>query len=247
MKHKSGLHKKVSSIFGDIPVPENPPLRDHGIGSGSSVATDNGPVPGPHDDAQNISGLRGPVAEGHSRQALHKDVTPFRQVVQAPFRSADIFDEEEEFRASQKKKLMMVVVLAVVFASVMYFLYFKPAAVNKAIEQQAGSTAVALSQVSEITWSQPDVWPDDIRDPMVYNKGEKDIHVIESKMEGPVLRGVVHKPNGRSSVLLGKEILYEGEQYEEWTVKEISKDSVTLEKTDGEKLELKMKDRQSGS
>ena len=243
MKRRSGLHKKVSSIFGDVTVPDNPPVQNQGIAGDSAVATEPRPAPKKHDDAQNIPGLRGSGAESHNKQTINNDVSPFRQVVQAPARSADIFDEDEEFRASQKKKLMMVVALAVVFAAVMYFLYFKPAAGTKPIDQPGESTPTTRSQVSEIVWSQPDAWPEGTRDPMVYKAGQASLHAVEGTMDGPALRGIVHKPQGRSSVLLGTEILYEGEQYEGWTVKEIFKDSVKLEKADGEKLELKMKDR----
>ena len=78
---------------------------------------------------------------------------------------------------------------------------------------------------------------------MVYQEDEAKLYLVESKIEGPILRGIVHQPQGRSSALIGIDIYYEGDQVDEWTVKEISKNTVILEKSDGEKLELKMENR----
>ena len=79
---------------------------------------------------------------------------------------------------------------------------------------------------------------------MVFKEDAAKLYAFESKIEGPfVLRGIVHKPGGRSMALLGKKILYEGDEIEGWTVKEVLQNIVRLEKADGEKMELRMEDR----
>jgi hypothetical protein len=78
---------------------------------------------------------------------------------------------------------------------------------------------------------------------MLYTQGDFNLYSDKSNAGTLSLMGVVYKPGGKSSVLIGKEILYVGEEVQGWKIVEVLRDSVNLEKGDGEKMELRMKNR----
>jgi hypothetical protein len=229
MMRKSGLHKKVSSIFGDVPVVGNPPVRREGSG-----AEPKG------EEGHNAPAIR--VVGPDRNRKLEGDIRPFAQVSKSS-RPVDAF--EEEYRIAQKRKLILVIALAVVFGLVMYFVYVKPAMTNKATvpEERQEEQAVAAKMASEIVWPAVEPWPKDVRDPMLYTQSDEVLNVDKANAGELLLKGVVYKPGGKSSVLIGKEILYVGEEVQGWKIVEVSRDSVKLENGDGEKMELRMKNR----
>ena len=153
---------------------------------------------------------------------------------------------EAEFRKSQKRKAILMCALAIVFVGVIYVLYFNPSGktVAKATTTQQEAQSVAkVNKASEVAWQAPEPWPKDIRDPMVFvDNGKENLYAI-GVFNGPVLKGIVYRPNGKSSVLIGKDVLYVGEQTQGWKVVDILSNMVRLEKDSGEKLELKTKNR----
>lgn len=207
MTRKSGLHKKVSSIFGDMPIPGNPP-------AGNGKSSPGAPLPGID-----------------NRQAMNRP---------APGKPAPVtslrFTEEQEYAASQRKKLFAIIALACILGVVLFLNFYKPGKTATQNNSTAKKTTAAALNDVEISWPDPGIWPSDIKDPMIMNSM---ITLDNLKNEGTLtLRGIV----GGSMALIGTEILYKGDQYQGWIVKEILKDSVVLEKPDGEKLELKMED-----
>ena len=131
-----------------------------------------------------------------------------------------------------------------IFSGILIFFNF-----NQSMEKTAANPTKPSAQVIpksdlEINWPKGKLWSDNIRDPMIFRNDKSKLYAVKSNIEGPlVLRGIVYKPKGKSVTLIGTEIFYEGDEIKGWTVKEILKDSVRLEKADGEKLELKMEDR----
>ena len=232
MKHKTGLHKKVSSIFGDVPQPDNPSVKNPSAGNNAL-------------DVDKTEGaalnLPNSVIEGHVAELPQQDhATITEPVHRTVAMSARILTEEQEYAASQKRKLLLVIGLCVALGLVLFVNFYKPGEKEIASSDKPSASVIPI-KVSEIYWPEPEPWPKDIRDPMVYRADEAKLYVVESKIKGPVLRGIVNqKPPGRSSALIGTEILYEGEEIDGWTVKEVLKDTVRLENTEGEILELKM-------
>ena len=225
MKRKSGLHKKVSSIFGDMPVPGEPSSP-----SGSNENTDEKKTP---DGGPRIPGIEAPSA----RQ-------PYPQATQNVSKPAWPLSEEEEYAAEQRKKMCWVIGLVVVLAVVLFVNFYKPAKKTPAAKQDDPSGPAAIAKSSAIDWPKLQEWPKNMRDPMFYDKNKARLTVIENKIEGPlILRGIVHKPDGKSMALIGTEILYVGDKIEGWTLKQVQQELVKLENDTGEKLELKMKDR----
>ncbi len=224
MKRKSGLHKKVSSIFGDTSLPEaqsvKTPLADNDVASSAKT----GPA---------ATDLPTSIVGGHSSKAQYQHHAPVSLAL----------TEEQEYAASQRRKLFVMVGLCVVFALVLFFNFYQPEKKPAAHQDMLSDTAITM-QASEIYWPEPGIWPADIRDPMVFKADAAKLYAVESNIEGPfVLRGIVHKPDGGSMALLGTEIFYEGDEIQGWTIGKISLDSVKLNKPDGKKLELRMEDR----
>jgi hypothetical protein len=224
MKRKSGLHKKVSSIFGDIPLPANP----------------KPPVAGEQGAGSGLGGLDKPLRQ--YQQPAEEPAVRVQKKSSAPL------TEEQEYAAEQRKKLFMVIGLAIVLGVVLFVQFYKP---NKTAKPDksvvAGETSLEVAagfNISKIDWVSPDPWVDNVRDPMVFKENKARLFEVESKVKGPLsLRGIVHKTDGKSMALIGIDILYIGEEIDGWTLKEVQHESVKLENAEGEKLELKMKDR----
>lgn len=207
MARKSGLHKKVSSIFGDMPIPGNPPAGNTGMSTGS-----------PSSGIDNRQYATPPAAQKTMPKVSVR------------------LTEEQEYAASQRKKLFALIGLSCVFGIVLFFNFYKP---QQATVKQttAANEPVIASKNIEISWPDPGVWTSQIKDPMVRNSVST---LNKTGNEGTLtLRGIV----GGSMALIGTEILNKGDEYQGWKVMEILKDSVLLEKPDGEKMELKMKNR----
>lgn len=221
MKHKSGLHKKVSSIFDGVPVPDSD--------GSQSQSVHDGPVDG-------TSGVKVSRSRSDHREAV--------SMQRLSVRKDKVLTEEQEYQARQKKAAVAVGFLIVVFLCVLYFSFFSGNASTTTVNPKDGTDVIKQTvRKSEIHWPEPEPWPEGLRDRMVYEEDVVAQHIAERKVEGPVLLGIVDDPAGRSSALIGKEILYEGDEIGDWTVMEIHKDIVRLEKADGEKRELRMKDR----
>jgi hypothetical protein len=238
MKRKAGLHKRVSSIFGDVPRPDNP----------SAPPVDNAAK---DVDSTKTSSVDSSFSDTHSdsvseyRKQLHQTSVLESSGVQTAAKiDSKLTEEEQEYAASQRKKLYLVIGLCGVLALVFYFNFYKPGSKKTDAGGATSSKLAIVATESEINWPQPQLWPDDIRDPMVFREDEARLYAVESNIEGPfVLRGIIYQLQGRSQALIGIEILYEGDEIQGWIVKEISADSVKLQKQDGEELELRMEDR----
>ena len=191
MKRKSGLHKKVSSIFGRTSLSDE-----------LSAKT--------------------PLVDKGAASAAPKNVAKI----------ATVFTEDEEYAASQKRKLFLVIGLCVVLALVLFFNLY-PSKEYTTVNMAKASVQVIPKRHLKIDWPDPGIWHEDIKDPMFYTP--------PGEIEDPfTLNAIMYMSNGRSSVLIGTEILCEGDEIYGWTIKEILRDRVKLENSNGEKLELKM-------
>ena len=237
MKRKYGLHKRVSSIFGGVSPPDNlsvkhPAANNAAVDAGKAgTLSSDFPASDTGGDAAKSPYEHQPSASGSGSKATAKVSLALA--------------EEQEYAASQRRKLYIVIGLFGLLALVLYFNFYEPGS-NKKIDADAKTSSQSgiVSKDVEIYWSRPELWSADIRDPMVFREDKARLYAVESKIEGPfALRGIVHQPQGKSQVLIGIEILYEGDEIEGWIVREISAGSVRLQKPDGEELELKMEYR----
>ena len=238
MKRKAGLHKKVSSIFGDVLLPDNPsaPPADNAAREVDNTRTSFA--------KSSFSDTQGNSVDEYRKQ-LHQTSVLESSVVQSAAKiDSGLTEEEKEYAASQRRKLYVVIGLCGLFALVLYFNFYKPGSKKVDPGNDISSKSAIVAGETEINWPQPPLWPDDIRDPMVFREDKARLYAVESKIEGPfALRGIIYQPQGGSQALIGIDIFYEGDEIQDWTVIEISAGSVKLRKQDGEELELKMEDR----
>lgn len=229
MKRKSGLHKKVSSIFGDTSLPKD--------------KSDRSPL------AENTAGADLSSLDSGSRIADKKSLnyTPGigRRLQPAARGGGAALTEDEEYAASQRKKLYFMLVLIVILALILFFNFYKPGPGNTASGPKSVPIPNKIDKNIAINWPQPELWPENIRDPMaiaedatIPRPGGRTPGEVEGAL---VLKGLVYKPGGGSTALIGERIVSEGDEIEGWTVKKIARDSVLLEKPDGEKQNLKWK------
>ena len=216
MKYKSGLHKKVSSIFGGISLPDN-----------SS--------PSPAD--KNAAGVNSDETSAANSPVSGIDSYSAPEPIQTVAKVDGILTEDQEYAASQRRKLFLVIGLCGVFALVLFFLY-RPGPKKVPTGPKTSSQPGIVAKDAKIYWPEPEPWPANIRDPMVLGSSPASIG-------GLALKGIVYLPQGGSSVLIGTEIYYEGEVVKgtSWTVMKIFMDSVKLQNPEGEEKKITMEDR----
>lgn len=229
MKYKPGLHKKVSSIFGGVSLPDNlsPPPADQNAAGVNSAETSTADSP--------VSGIDRHFAGGYGKQP-HQASAPELKI-QTVAKIDDRLTEDQEYAASQRRKLFLVIGLCGVFALVLFFLY-RPGLKKVPTGPKTPSQSGIVAKDVEINWPEPEPWPADIRDPMVLGSSPASIG-------GLALKGIVYPPQGRPSVLIGTEIYYEGDIVKgtSWTVMKIFIDSVTLQNPEGEEKKITMEGR----
>jgi len=261
-KRKGGLHKKVSSIFDGVPIPQDSASRpvhssdDEGAESSQHRST---PSSSSANQPRMYSGetLGGRVSGddrggGFTGRFKKKLFTP----------SAGVSAVRQKFM------VILMLVLAVVFVVKIYPLfkssptptitkpYVKTAqgtpVDNKTIVKDAVSTKdTEVLAIAEIDWQRPDIYPAQLRDVMyvkednIIKPGESkaDIFVVESILAGQTKRSAVIgiRRGGNPEDVEQSRILKEGESAFGATVVTISieNDSVELEKVDGERWWVK--------
>ena len=231
MTRKSGLHKKVSSIFGDAPLPQNP-SEEKPPAVGNAADT--------HKAGASSTDLTSSGIDAHTSSTPQQYMPVNKPSTKT---ASPALTEDQEYDASQRRKLFLTIGLATILAVVLFVNLYQPAKKTAVVKDEPSAPSASM-KVSQIYWPQPELWPADTRDPMVFQADAVRLYVAEGKIQGPfALRGIVHKPQGGSMALIGTEILYEGDEINGWTLKEVLADLVRFENSEGEKLELKMQDR----
>ncbi len=229
MKHKSGLHKRVSSIFGGVSLPDNssPPLADKNTAGVNIAETSAANAP--------VSGIDSHFVGGYGKQP-HQTSAP--EPIQTVAKVDDRLTEDQEYAASHRRKLFLVIGLCGVFALVLFFFY-RPGPKKVFTGPKTSSQSGIVAKDAEIYWPEPEPWP---------VKGDKDPMVLGPPPDSAgelALKGIVYPPQGRPSVLIGTEIYHEGDAVKgtRWTIMKIFLDSVKLQNPDGEEKKITMEDR----
>ena len=225
MKYKSGLHKKVSSIFGGVSLPDNsPPSPANRNAAGANIAeisAANSPVLGIDNHFDGGYG-----EQPHQASALE----PIQTVAKADGRLI----EDQEHAASQRRKLFMVIGLSGVFAVVLFFNFHGSGPKKVDTGTKTSFLSGMAARDAKICWQEPEPWPANTRDMMVLGSSS-------GSDGGLALKGIVYPSQGRASVLMGTEIYYEGDVVSgtNWKVIKISSESVKLKNPEGEEKEIK--------
>jgi hypothetical protein len=137
--------------------------------------------------------------------------------------------------SSRRQTTMVILVIAL--SILLFFLLFKPFSkssynitgpeVTQTVESQSAAQMYSVS--TAINWQRPDVYPTNIRDPMILGSQQQ----FYSDTWKPNLVGLVYNENQKYAII-GTEILQEGEEINGVKVLKINKDSVEFER-DGQK------------
>ncbi|MHC4636639.1 MAG: hypothetical protein ACYTBP_06930 [Planctomycetota bacterium] len=246
-KHKSGLHKEISSIFDGVPLPS-------GKGSQQSSSSDSGrtgyvpprssiPTPPPQqaetpppvqkpqvDTTPVLQKPTQPVKEQDVVKEFTKEYKPakesslkqtWEQIKSRFFESGD-----SEAPARQKVMVVLIPVLAIAMIFMMMRAFSTP-------ESNAAATVVPTAKetvdngIPKKDWQIPDLYPSAIRDPMQLAKVS-----IEKIVTGEVVvTGILYSEDKSSAVINGS-IVSEGDEVFGITVIKIDSRNVTFQKGD---------------
>lgn len=150
-------------------------------------------------------------------------------------RSKDKRSASKAGPSSRKQTTMVILVIAL--SVLLFFLLFKPFSKSShnitgpGASQPAGSQLVSQASAAniKINWQIPDVYPTNIRDPMILGSQQQ----FYSETWKPNLVGLVYNEEQKYAII-GTELLQEGEEINGVKVLKINKDSVEFEK-DGQK------------
>jgi hypothetical protein len=250
-KQRSGLHKQVSHIFDGVPVPDSqnkdnirrdkprpevPKPPDY-ASSGSS----------PNDKPSSFNNANTAVAEQKPQLKMNKEPDPapispetykpdLDQSPKSGFSESVFVVQVKKWFVEkvltpkpgvnpQKHKMMLILTpfLAVAFVVMIYnALSTGPKSTFKAPD--TNNIEAKLSK--HIEWQLPDVYPSDLRDPMVAGKVQY-TQVTESNPGELVVKGVVISDN--PSAVIGDSIVHEGDTIMDAKVIKINNDSVEFE------------------
>ena len=241
-KRKTGLHRKVSSIFNGISVP-----KSENAGSGESTDSRTGPAKG-REYLEEQTDFMPKVAPVGPKQAVPRPAKAPKsagggQTGFDPFGPIPIVSEKR-----RRVMIVSMVGLFIVLILVLTLTFSRNLASKKAADaskQAAAAATVTPTDVdTQIDWEIPPEYPERLRDPMestwihdpATGKWTEEAVVIESADDqqnlidvGIALRSILWAESGRS-IVIADEILYEGDTIFGVTIRKINKDSVEFEK-----------------
>lgn len=242
-KNKAGLHKQVSSIFTGIPVP----TKDN-ADQASSTATKE---PASYGPPSHLSGTT-------VKEALQSKLSPQKTIptekpkaaekkaakVQKPVKiksSGPSALEQAVQRIKDRlfapqagvnpvRQKAMVVLVPVMFIGMVLAFYKMLGGVpgeTTAPKVITPSNPIAAAS-STIDWKIPDLYPTTLRDPMQFKKEVVTPTNNPDKTEEITVKGILYSQEN-PSVIIGIEILHEGDIVSGATIVKINKDSVEFE------------------
>jgi hypothetical protein len=242
-KNKAGLHKQVSSIFTGITVP----TKDD-ADKASSTATKEQPTYGP---PSHLSGTT--VKEAllsklspqktiptEKPKAAEKKAAKVKKPVKIKSSGPSALEQavqriKDRLFAPQagvnpvRQKAMMVLVPVMFIGMVLAFykmLGGVPVETTGPKVITPSNTIAAAS--STIDWKIPDLYPTTLRDPMQFKKAEVTPTNNPDKTEEITVKGILYSQEN-PSVIIGIEILHEGDKVSGATIVKINEDSVEFE------------------
>ncbi len=124
------------------------------------------------------------------------------------------------------KMLILAGILSVIFAAVLFFVLSTPASSPKKKVPAAAEASPAASVPSQISWSRPEPWPEEIRDPMAPQAAGQ---TADGAPLECIVRGIVFSQT-RPSAIIGDQIVVVGDTYNGIKIVGITKDAVEFEK-----------------
>ena len=238
-RHRTGLHKKISSIFDGVPIPE-----ENGGGQVSSTATEEPSNYGPP------SHLTGTTVKDQGLEASPPKAVPTeepkappeKKAVEKPAaiktaRQAALEQMVQRIKdklfapkagVSPARQKMTVVLVPVLFIGMVFaFVKMLGGGPGKTTEPKIikPSNAIAAAAADQIVWQIPPTYPTTLRDPMRFGS-------VSTATQGDIgkiiVKGIVYSKDDPSAII-GNEIVHEGDKVSGATVVKINEDSVEFE------------------
>jgi hypothetical protein len=189
---------------------------------------------GPPEIDEPVEAVQEPLA-GKSVKAGITEKKVVKISKKASIRPKDKRSASKAGPSSRRQTTMVILVIAL--SVLLFFLLFKPFSKSShnittpGTSQPAGSQPVSQANAAniKINWQIPDVYPTNIRDPMILGSQQQ----FYSETWKPNLVGLVYNEEQKYAII-GTELLQEGEEINGVKVLKINKDSVEFER-DGQK------------
>jgi len=253
-KKRSGLHKRISSIFEGVPLPQPGSFQPPPPSSGGSPPESSGevgnmpqkPLPPP------FQSLRAPLGPRQGVQPLPQAAAGQPKADAAKAGGSGLWQRIKDKLITpkpgasgtrQKVMLVLVPVLIVAFIFVVSPLLLPPKKVPKTTQAKPPTTVAGVS--TEIKWETPPPYPETLRDPMqpaessvtsvtIPGKTEPETKEVEPvKPQKLVVKGILYSEDNPSAII-GTQIVHRGDKVSGATVVKINKGSVEFE-MDGKK------------
>jgi len=266
-KKKAGLHKKVSSIFEGVPIPgQKVPMDEKTPGSGETPAKDRESAVSQNRQMlqEPVANAKQQGKKPPEHVPAKTTAKPPAAVSRKEFKlTAPIAGVGG---TKEKIKLAMLPILSIILVMVLMSAFNKgssssktPASSTKTpknvqkTEDTEGvfETEATMNPNVTITWKPPDKYPNDLRDPMAISGSNGSLRKGMAMKNGVpiggpgnveyiniVIRSILYSDNGRS-VIIGDEILSEGDTVSGAIIKKINKDNVEFDKN-GKKFSIKL-------
>ncbi len=255
-KQRSGLHKQVSHIFDGVPVPDShnkdnvrrdkprpevPKPPDYTLSSSLS-----------NENSSSFNSTNTAVADQQPQPQINKEPEPspispetykpdFGKPQKSGFSESVFVVKARQWFVEkvltpkpgvspQKHKMMLILTPFLVVAFVM-MMFNALSTGPKSIFKAPDTNTIKPGISKGIEWQIPDVYPSDLRDPMIAGQ----VQFTEASASNPgdlIVKGVVISDN--PSAVIGNSIVHEGETIMGATVIRINQDSVEFE-ADGKK------------
>ncbi len=244
-KHKSGLHKEISSIFSGVPLPNNNNADNGPVMNVEPKDNTAGHIPPrpsvsvkppqissqePVKAAAKVKARPAPAHKAEQLKKLRKYVNEFRQLVKVKL----LTPQEGVTPAKHMATLILIPALFLVAVFVFGRLLLKSGMRGNKIQDDATAAAL-LGPKTEIEWQKPLVYPANLRDPM---RKASEQGLAAGPAGDVIVRGIVWSEDTPAAII-GTQIIYQGQTVNDATVVKISRDSVEFEK-DGKKWTQKV-------
>lgn len=242
-KNKAGLHKKISSIFEGVPIPQS-----NGAQQSSSVPRPESsehtppkpPAEGPQPPQIKASTKADqPVPSGPKVAPVQKPKSETAIKTAGPTSWDKIKNKffSGEGGVDTRRQKVMAILVPILFIALIFVLLrvFRTPSRKKTKPQEVTPTKTVAKSPGKIDWQIPAPYPTTLRDPMrtspavIFQAGQTGTGQIETKdiVKQPI-KGILHSEDNPSAII-GTRIVHEGETISGATIVKINKDSVEFE------------------
>lgn len=241
-KHKTGLHKNVSSIFSGVPIPKEKGPEQTGS---TSTAIKEPPTYGPPSHLSKKTMEAPPILKPSSKTEpadapkVEEKVEIAPPVVISKARP-EWLEKIQDFIKEKiltpqpgvsptKHKVMLVLVPVLFIGMAVTLLRVLGGGPGKATDPKTFTPSNTVTATTQITWQIPDPYPKTLRDPMKFGSaaGTTDPGT-EPKTGDIVIKGILYSEESPSAII-GVDIVHEGDIVSGATVVKINTDSVEFE------------------